>query len=73
MLLQRLGVAGIAVLTEPFREMVTGMLAFQETDRPLPAIVIGHPMQNINDEEIERRALQIADSAERLLAGDDPG
>ena len=61
--------AGIVVLTEPFREMVTGMLAFQETDRPLPAIVLPHPMQNISPAEIEARAVQLADAAERLLDG----
>ena len=72
MLLQRAGVAGIVVLTEPFREMVNGMLAFQETDRPLPAVVLDHPMQNITHEEIQRRAVQLADATVRLLAGEDP-
>ena len=72
MLLQRLGVAAIVVLTEPFREMVAGMLAFQETDRPLPAIVLTHPMQNITSEELDERARQLADAAERLLRGEEP-
>ena len=69
MLLQRLGVAAIVVLTEPFREVVNTMLAFQETDRPLPAIVLDHPMQNISAEEIDQRAQALADAAQRLLAG----
>jgi hypothetical protein len=71
-LLQRLGVTAIVVLTEPFQTMVQAMLAFQETDRPLPAIVLDHPMQNITSAEIDQRARQLADAAERLLAGEDP-
>jgi hypothetical protein len=71
-LLQRLGVAGITVLTEPFRARVDDMTAFQETDRPLPTVVLTHPMQNITDEELERRAVELADAAERMLAGEDP-
>ncbi len=73
MLLQQLGVAAIPVLTEPFRDMVNAMLAFQETDRPLPVIVLDHPMQNIAPAEIDRRAQQLADAAQRLLAGGEPG
>jgi len=70
-LLQRLGVAAIPVLTEPFREVVNAMLAFQETDRPLPVIVLEHPMQNIAPDAIDRRAHQLADAAQRLLAGEE--
>ena len=62
----------IVVLTEPFRTMVEAMLAYQETDRPLPAVVLDHPMQNITPDEIDRRAQQLADAAQRLLAGDQP-
>ena len=72
MLLQRLGVTAIVVLTEPFRTMVEAMLAYQETDRPLPAVVLDHPMQNITADEIDQRARQLADAAQRLLAGEDP-
>jgi dienelactone hydrolase len=71
-LLQRLGVTAIVVLTEPFRTMVEAMLAYQETDRPLPAVVLDHPMQNITPDEIDQRARQLADAAERLLAGGNP-
>jgi hypothetical protein len=71
-LLQRLGVAAIPVLTEPFREMVNAMLAFQDTDRPLPVIVLEHPMQNIAPDEIDHRAHQLADAAQRLLAPEEP-
>ena len=73
MLLQRLGVTAIVVLTQPFRTMVEAMLAYQETDRPLPAVVLDHPMQNISSEEIDQRAGQLADAAQRLLAGQEPG
>jgi dienelactone hydrolase len=65
-------VTAIVVLTEPFRTMVEAMLAYQETDRPLPAVVLDHPMQNITPDEIDRRAQQLADAAQRLLAGDQP-
>ena len=71
-LLQRQGVTGFTVLTEPFKERVRDMTAFQETDRPLPTIVLTHPMQNISDDELQQRAVELADAAERLLAGDDP-
>jgi hypothetical protein len=70
-LLQRLGVTAIVVLTQPFRAMVEAMLAYQETDRPLPAIVLDHPMQNITPSEIDQRARQLADAAQRLLAGEE--
>lgn len=72
MLLQRLGVAAIVVVTEPFKDVVDNVLAFQETDRPLPAVVLPHPMQNISDEELDERARRLADAAVRLLAGEDP-
>jgi len=71
-LLQRLGVAAIVVLTEPFRSVVGKMLEFQETDRPLPYIVLDHPMQNLGPDGIEARAQQLAAAAQRLLAGEDP-
>lgn len=71
-MLQRLGVAAIAVLTEPFRSMVGKMLEFQETDRPLPYVVLDHPMQNLDAVGIEARAQQLAAAAQRLLAGEEP-
>jgi hypothetical protein len=65
-------VTAIVVLTEPFRTMAEAMLAYQETDRPLPAVVLDHPMQNITADDIDRRAQQLADAAQRLLAGEQP-
>jgi hypothetical protein len=71
-LLQRLGVAAFVVLTEPFRAVVGKMLEFQETDRPLPYIVLDHPMQNLDAAGVEARAQQLAAAAQRLLASDEP-
>jgi len=71
-LLQRLGVAAIVVLTEPFRSVVGKMLEFQETDRPLPYIVLDHPMQNLDADGVEARAQQLAAAAQRVLAGEEP-
>lgn len=52
--------------------MVEGILAFQETDRPLPAIVLDHPTQNLPPEKVPERARQLADAAQRLLNGQEP-
>jgi hypothetical protein len=65
-------VAAFVILTEPFREMVDGILAFQQTDRPLPVIVLDHPTQNLPQEKVRERARQLADAAERLLNGEAP-
>jgi hypothetical protein len=71
-LLQRLGVAAFVILTEPFRAVVAKMLEFQETDRPLPYIVLDHPMQNLDADGVEARAQQLTAAAQRLLAGEEP-
>jgi hypothetical protein len=47
-------------------------MTYQRTDRPLPAIVIDHPTQNIHELAIVARATQIANAAQRLLCGDSP-
>ena len=60
------------MLTEPFAEQVARVTAYQPTDRPLPAVVVRHPMQNVGAAELRARAVQIADAAERLLRGEDP-
>ncbi len=72
MLLQRRGVAAVVVLTEPFADQIARVMAYQPTDRPLPAVVVEHPMQNVPRHELRARAVQIADAAERLLRGEDP-
>jgi hypothetical protein len=71
-LLQRAGVAGFTILTTPFGDRVRDITAFQETDRPLPAIVLSHPMQNISDAELDQRAVELADAAQRMLNGEEP-
>lgn len=55
------------ILTEPFREMVEGIMAFQETDRPLPAIVIKHPTQSLSPDQLPERSMELADAVEHLL------
>jgi hypothetical protein len=62
-------VAGFAVLTEPFADQVARASAYYDIDRPIPVIVLPHPMQNISLDELERRSVLLADAAERLLLG----
>jgi hypothetical protein len=35
-------------------------------------VVLDHPVQNIDADELQRRSKQIADAAERLLKGEYP-
>ena len=58
------------MLTEPFGDQIGRAVAYYETDRTLPAVVLPHPMQNIGPDELENRALVLADTAERLLRGE---
>jgi hypothetical protein len=48
-------------------------MAYESADRPLPAVVLAHPIQNVSEEELMARAVALADAAERLLRGHDPG
>lgn len=68
-MLQQRGVAGCAVLTEPFREQVGRAMSYQRADRELPMIILEHPMQNITADQLEARAQAVADQAEAMLAG----
>jgi hypothetical protein len=72
-LLQARGAAGFAVLTEPFADQVQRAVAYYETDRTLPAVVLSHPMQNISSDALEARAVALADAAQRLLRGETDG
>jgi hypothetical protein len=47
-------------------------MAYQPSDRSLPAIVIDHPTQMVAQEVLRQRASQIADAVERLLKGETP-
>ena len=42
-------------------------MAYFPSDRPLPAIILDHPMQMITPEEINARAEQLVAAAEKLL------
>jgi len=70
--LQRAGVAGFAILTAPFGDQVERAMAYQPCDRPLPAIVIDHPVQMVGPDVLRQRATQIADAVERLLNNEEP-
>jgi len=48
-------------------------MAYETADRPLPAVVLPHPIQNVAEEELMTRAAILADAAERLLRGEEPG
>ncbi len=71
-MLQRAGVAGFAILTEPFGDQVDRCMAYQPADRRLPAIVIDHPTQMVSDDVLRQRATQIADAVAPLLKGEAP-
>ena len=48
-------------------------MAYETADRPLPAVVLPHPIQNVTEEELMARAVILADAAERLLRAAEPG
>jgi hypothetical protein len=48
-------------------------MAYERADRPLPAVVLAHPIQNVSEEELMARAVTLADAAQRLLRGQEPG
>ena len=47
-------------------------MAYQPSDRPLPAVVIDHPVQMVDKGVLRQRAQQIADAVERLLNDQEP-
>lgn len=67
-----MGVAGFAILTEPFGPQVDRCMTYQPADRTLPAIIIDHPTQMVADDVLRQRAEQVADAIQRLLDGEDP-
>lgn len=60
------------MLTEPFARQLDRAMAYESADRPLPAIVLPHPIQNVSEEELMARAVTLADAAEKLLRGQVP-
>jgi hypothetical protein len=71
-LLQSRGAAGFVVLTTPFADQIERQTAYYQIDRPLPAIVLDHPVQNISPAVREQRAQQLAEQVSRLLRGETP-
>ena len=55
------------VLTTPFRAVADRLLSFWKADRPLPVVVLDHPMQNVDGSGLDSRARQLADAVEGLL------
>lgn len=47
-------------------------MTYQPADRSLPAIVVDHPTQMVDDSVLHDRAEQIADAIERLLDDEEP-
>jgi hypothetical protein len=47
-------------------------MTYQPSDKALPAIVIDHPTQMVDDEALHLRAEQIADAILRLLNDQEP-
>lgn len=47
-------------------------MTYQPADRPLPAIVVDHPTQMVEDDVLQRRAQQIVDAIQRLLNDEEP-
>ena len=59
-------------MTEPFGDQVNRSMAYQPSDKPLPAIVVSHPTQMVEDDVLRDRAREIADAVERLLKDESP-
>ncbi|MBA6413161.1 hypothetical protein H2508_08580 [Parahaliea sp. F7430] len=64
--------AGFAILTQPFEDQIDRCMTYQPSDRPLPAIIVGHPTQMVGDDVLRQRAEQIADAVQRLLNDEEP-
>jgi hypothetical protein len=65
-----MGLAAFVILTEPFGDQIDRVMAYEDADRKLPAIVLPHPMQNLKDAELDDRALLLADKIEKALRGE---
>lgn len=67
-----MGVAGFAVLTQPFAAQIDRCMTYQPSDRSLPAIIIDHPTQMVEDSVLWERATQLADAIQNLLDDEEP-
>lgn len=66
-LLQQRGAAGFAVLTQPFASQLERIGVYYEVDRPIPLVVLEHPMQNVSETELEARSLALADAVQAIV------
>lgn len=67
--LERLGLPSAVVCTEAF-EATSRAMAEHEGDPDHPFVLTGHPVANLSDEQIQKRAGELASQvAQRLLAG----
>lgn len=60
------------MLTVPFGPQIDRAMTYQPSDRPLPAIIIDHPTQMVEDEVLYGRGEQLADAIQCLLNDQDP-
>ena len=60
------------MLTQPFGPQIDRCMTYQPSDKALPAIVIDHPTQMVDDEALHLRAEQLADAIQRLLNDQEP-
>lgn len=54
-------------MTEPFVDVLERHLSHWRPEATFPRIVLDHPIQNVSDALLERRAEQIVEGVERLL------
>ena len=57
----------MAILTDAFQDQMERVMAYYTTDRPMPVVIVPHPMQNLGPDELDDRARRIADQIEQLL------
>ena len=65
--LQQRGVTAAPVLTAPFAEVLPRVSSIWQPDSALPRIVLEHPIQDLDDAGIERRAEDLVREIELLL------
>lgn len=57
------------ILTQPFAEVLDRILSHYQLDRPMPRIIVDHPIQNVGGDLLRARAEQIARAVVSLLDG----
>jgi hypothetical protein len=56
------------VLTTPFSGVMNRLLSYWKPDSVLPVVQLDHPIQNLSQEMIEKRAVQLASAVENILS-----